>query len=164
MKNNIYLKNLDRQLKYFLALFLFTMSIGICTGLYYVYLTTDIEKEGIVKRFNGSDPNSIKEFEIEKPLENMILTTHDHILSFSMITLLIGMIFYFNSIISGKLKLFLLLEPYVSTILTFGSLWGMRYLNETFVYLVIISAIIMYICWYIMILLSLYELLYEEPS
>ena len=160
--NNIYLKNLEQQLKYFLTLFLITMSIGIFTGLYYVYITTSIKKEGTIERFNGSDIDNTEKFEVPKPLENMVLTTHNHILSFSMITLLIGIIFYFNSIISGKLKLFLLLEPYISTILTFGSLWGIRYLNESFFYIMMFSAVIMYMCWYIMIFVSLYELIRKK--
>ncbi len=162
MKNNITLQKLDQHLKHFLSLFLIMIGIGIFTGLCYVYITTNIQREGIVERFNGSDPKNPQKFEVEKPLENMILTTHNHVLSFSMINLLIGMIFYFNSIISGKLKLFLLLEPYYSTFLTFSSLWAMRYLNDYFVLIVIISAILMYICWYIMILVSLYELLYKK--
>ena len=162
MKNNIALNKLDCQLKYFLTSFLIMMSIGIFTGLYYVYLTTNIEKEGIVERFNGSQPEDPQKFEVEKPLESMILTTHNHVLNFSMITLLVGIIFYFNSTISGKLRLFLLIEPFFSTLLTFSSLWIMRYLNEGFVYLVIISAIVMYICWYVMIMVCLYELMVKK--
>ena len=158
--NSISLKNLDVYLKYLLASFLLTMSIGIFTGIGYVYFTTNIQIEGTIERFNGSeaDKDEIPE-EFPKPIENMILTTHNHINSFALISLIIGIIFYFNSIIQGKIKLFLLLEPFISTILTFASLWLMRFFNESFVYLVIISAIIMYLCWFIMISVSLYELL-----
>ena len=160
MINNFRLKNLDITGKYFLSLFLITLGIGIATGLYYVYLTTNTTPIGTVERFNGSESleNEIPE-EFPKPLENMVLTTHNHINSFAMISFLIGFIFYFNSIITGKLKLFFMIEPLFSTLLTFSSLWMMRYVNEAFVYIVFLSSILLYICWFSMIFIALYELL-----
>ena len=165
IKNSINLKNLDSTAKYFLSAFLLTLSIGILTGLGYVYLTTSITPTNTVERFNGSEveEDEIPE-EFPKPIENMILTTHNHINSFAMISLLIGLIFYFNSIVSGKFKLFLLLEPFISTILTFSSMWLMRYCNDGFVYIVIISGVLMYICWFSMIGISLYELLLRNQN
>ena len=160
MINNYRLKDLDKTAKYFLSLFLVTIGIGISTGLYYVYLTTNSTPTGTVERFNGSESteNEIPE-EFPKPIENMILTTHNHINSFAMISLLIGFIFYFSSIVNGKLKLFLMIEPLISTLLTFSSLWMMRFINESFVYIVFLSSILLYICWFSMIFISLYELL-----
>ena len=165
MKTKIALKDLDQTAKYFLALFLLTISIGITIGLFYVYLTTDLNNQGIVEQFNGSavQGNDIP-VKFEKPLENMILTTHNHINTFSIITLLIGIIFYFNSIVSGKIKLFFILEPFISILLTFSSMWMMRYFHENFVYLVIISAVLMYTFWYLMIFISMYELIFKKSS
>ena len=163
MTNNIKLKDLDQTAKLFISIFLVTMGVGICTGLYYVYLTTNMTPAGSIEQFNGS---IVAEDEIpekfEKPLENMILTTHNHVSMFSIISLLIGSIFYFNSLINGKLKLFLLLEPFISIILTFSSMWFMRYVDYSFVYIMILSALIMYICWTAMILTSLYELTFKK--
>ena len=163
MKNNFYLKDLNNDAKYFLAGFLITMAIGIAIGLSYVYLTTEMTPIGITDQFKGSEvlANEIPE-KFPKPLENMVLTTHNHLLSFSMITLLIGIIFYFNSIIGGKSKLILLLEPFASSLLMFASLWIMKFLYSGFVYLMIISAICTYLCWYIMIFVSVYELLCKK--
>ena len=163
MKNNFYLKDLNNDAKYFLAGFLITIAIGIAIGLSYVYLTTEMTPIGINDQFRGSEVlvNEIPE-KFPKPLENMILTTHNHLLSFSMITLLIGIIFYFNSIIGGKSKLILLLEPFASSLLMFASLWIMKFLYSGFVYLMIISAICTYLCWYIMIFVSVYELLCKK--
>lgn len=165
MKNNFYLKDLENDLKYFLIIFLATLGIGISVGLSYVYLTTDMTPAGTVDRFNGSEvlENEIPE-EFPKPIESMILTTHNHVLSFAMISFLIGIIFYFNSSIIGRMKLFLMLEPFISTIITFGSLWLMRYTNDIFIYLVILSAIIMHICWYVMIGTCILELIKKNES
>ena len=165
MKNNFYLKDLNSDAKYFLATFLITLSIGITIGLTYVYITTEMTPIGINDQFRGSEVlvNEIPE-KFPKPLENMLLTTHNHLLSFSMVTLLIGIIFYFNSIILGRFKLVLLIEPLISSIIMFGSLWLMKYFYASFVYIMVISAICTYLCWYIMILVSIYELLFKKNT
>ena len=161
--NNIYLKDLEQSMKYFLIMFLITISAGIFTGLCYIYYTSNIAADSIAERYAGT---VVDEYEIPenfpKSLENMIQTTHEHVNSFAIISLLIGMIFYFNSIINGKLKLFFMIEPFFSTIITFLSLWLIRYSNISFTYLVIISSGLMYLCWYIMILVSIYELIYKK--
>ena len=157
--NNLKLKDLDQTAKIFLSSFLITMLIGIFTGLGYIYYTTDMNPGGTIEHYKGSKvlDNEIPE-EFPKPLEGMILTTHAHVNSFALISLVIGIIFYFNSYINGKLKLLLMIEPFVSTIITFTSLWFLRYMNDQFVYIVMISSFLMYLFWAIMILISLYEL------
>ena len=154
------LKDLDNTAQAFLASFLFTMQIGIFIGIGYIYFTTNLNPEGTIEHYNGSEiiENEIPE-EYPKSLESMILNTHAHINSFAIISLLIGFIFYFNSIIGNKLKLLLLIEPFISITITFPSMWLMRYLNENFVFLVIISSFLMYVCWSIMVMVSFYELI-----
>ena len=161
--NSIKLINLDKDFKFFLSCFLFTMLIGIFLGLGFIYYTTDMNIQGTIEHYNGSEilDNEIPE-EFPKPMEAMILTTHAHVNSFALISLIIGTIFYFNSIISGKIKLFLMVEPFFSTLITFLSMWFLRYLNESFVYLVLLSGFLMYLFWITMVVLSLYELLFKK--
>ena len=161
--NSIKLINLDKDFKFFLSCFLFTMLIGIFLGLGFIYYTTDMNIQGTIEHYNGSEvlDDEIPE-EFPKPLEAMILTTHAHVNSFALISLIIGTIFYFNSIISGKIKLLLMVEPFFSTLITFLSMWFLRYLNESFVYLVLLSGFLMYLFWIIMVVLSLYELLFKK--
>ena len=161
--NSIKLINLDKDFKFFLSCFLFTMLIGIFLGLGFIYYTTDMNIQGTIEHYNGSEilDNEIPE-EFPKPMEAMILTTHAHVNSFALISLIIGTIFYFNSIISGKIKLLLMVEPFFSTLITFLSMWFLRYLNESFVYLVLLSGFLMYLFWIIMVVLSLYELLFKK--
>ena len=161
--NNLKLKDLDQTAKIFLSFFLITMLIGIFTGLGYIYYTTDMNPDGTIEHYKGSKvlDDEIPE-EFPKPLEAMILTTHAHVNSFALISLIIGTIFYFNSIISGKIKLLLMVEPFFSTLITFLSMWFLRYLNESFVYLVLLSGFLMYLFWIIMVVLSLYELLFKK--
>ena len=163
LMNNFKLQDLDSTSKIFLTFFLITMQLGILIGIGYIYYTTSLNPEGTIEHYNGSEvfDDDIPE-EFPKTLENMILTTHAHVNSFAMISLIIGLIFYFNSIVVNKFKLFLMVEPFISTIVTFSCLWLMRYLSDNFVYLVIISSTIMYLCWSVMVLTCLYELNFKK--
>ena len=163
LMNNFKLQDLDSTSKIFLTFFLITMQLGILIGIGYIYYTTSLNPEGTIEHYNGSEvfDDDIPE-EFPKTLENMILTTHAHVNSFAMISLIIGLIFYFNSIVVNKFKLFLMVEPFISTIVTFSCLWLMRYLSDNFVYLVIISSTIMYLCWSVMVLICLYELNFKK--
>ena len=163
LMNNFKLLDLDSTSKIFLTFFLITMQLGILIGIGYIYYTTNLNPVGTIEHYNGSEvfDDDIPE-EYPKTLENMILTTHAHVNSFAMISLIIGMIFYFNSIVVNKFKLFLMVEPFISTLVTFSCLWLMRYLNDSFVYLVIISSTIMYFCWSVMVLICLYELNFKK--
>ena len=159
MKDNIYLNNLNTDLKKTISAFLIVIGIGIFTGLIYISYTTDITVSGTIEQYRGS---TVSEYDIPdkfpKEYETMIRITHEHMISFSIITILLSFIFNFNSIVKRKIKLILMIEPYISIIITFLSMWLMRYFSSKFVYFLIFSSGLMYLCWYIMIFISLYEL------
>jgi len=160
MRNSIKLKDLDKNTKHLLSIFLITMGIGIFTGLYFVYLTTNMTPTGTMEQYRGSvilNENDIP-YKFEKTIESMVMTTHDHVNMFAIISFLLGFVFYFNSVANNKLKFFLLIEPYFSILITFSSMWLMRFYHPFFVYIMMISASLMYSIWYIMIFISLYEL------
>ena len=159
MNSNLELKNLPQDIKYLLSIFLLSMTLGISTGLAYIYITTNMNTSGITERFNGSEviDNQIPE-NYPKPIENMILTTHNHLINFSFISIILAMIFYFNTIINGWIKTIIIVEPFIGTIIMFGSMWLMRYANPIFSYIVMIASIITYSLWFLMIFISLYDL------
>ena len=172
MNLSFFLKDLNKNIKYILISFLITMGFGIFTGLAYLYYTTDSSSKGIIDNYVGTedlsyedwDENLDKPMKTKKYLHDMLELTHTHVTSFAFISVLLGIIFYFNSIIIGKLKIFLIIEPFVSTLITFSSLWIMRYFNQSFVYLVILSSTLLYLCWIIMLFVSLYELIFSKKS
>ena len=158
--SKIKLHQLPKAIKLLLILTVLNLTAGVSIGLYYVADTTHLSPEGTTEQFRGSavDNNFDIPEKFPKPISELIITTHNHIISMTFIFFIMGGIFYFNSIILGKLKLFLIIEPFISTILTFLSMWLMRYINESFVYILIPSSFIMYVCWYIMIFVCIYEL------
>ena len=158
--NNILLHQLPAKLKLLLLLTVVNLTVGVGIGLYYVANTTELTPAGTTEHFSGSEIDA--EFDIPekypKPVTELITTTHNHILSLTLIFLVIGSIFYFNSSISGRMKTFLIAEPFISIITTFGGIWLMRFVHPTFVYLVIPSGILMYTCYFIMAGVLLFEL------
>ena len=150
----ISLNKLDKTLRSFLTMYLIILTIGVSLGLYFVSHTTQMTPEGAVERFRGSAGNTNDEFEIPesypKPAGEMLTTTHNHVIGFSFIFFTTGLIFYFNTVIKGFWKKFFLTEPFVSILITFGSLWLMRYVHPSFIYLTIVSSLIMYLSFYVM--------------
>ena len=164
---NVMLTELDRSLKSFLITIISVLTIGVSTGLIYLFDTTNYSATGTVERFSGSQMNQgDNEFEIPeyypKPISEMLITTHNHILGFSFIFFIMGIIFYFNSVIIGFWKTFLLVEPVISVLITFGSLWLIRYVDTNFVYLTIISSTFLYISFFIMAGTCIFELQFKK--
>ena len=163
---DIKLFTLDKTLKLFLLALVIVLTLGVTLGIVYLNYTTSMTPTGTIERYNGSEKGELDEFEIvesyPKQISEMLLTTHTHIISFALIFGLMGIIFYFNSIVDGFWKNFLLIEPLVSTVITFSSIWGIRYIHEAFVYITIISATLMYLSFYVMSLVIFYELAFKK--
>lgn len=168
---NICLYLLPKELKSFLLVFVAVISIGTGVGLIYLGTTTSYTPKGTIERFNGSETaekNPGNDFEIPeqyaKPVSEMLITTHNHIFGLSLVYFSIGIIFYFNSIIKGFWKSFLMVEPLISVVVTFGSIWLVRYVDRNFIYLTIVSSTLMFIAFYIMCGVIIFELIFKKEK
>lgn len=166
---NIRLYQLDKLLKRFLSSFVFVLSVGVLVGLTYLSQTTDYSPQKTIERFNGSQPANKGDIldipeTYPKPVSEMLITTHNHIIGFSLIFFSVGIIFYFNSVLKGFWKSFLMIEPLLSTLVTFGSLWGMRYITQDFVYLAALSSTLIYLSYFTMASIILYELIFKKEE
>lgn len=159
---NLTLNNIEPLLKKFITAYLVVITIGLSLGLYFVNHTTDMTPSGAVERFNGSEETGDDDFSIRenypKPLSELLITTHNHVMGFSFIFGSIGFIFYFNSRLKGFWKSFFMIEPFVSIILSFGSIWLMRFVHPGFVYITVISALMLYFSFYTMVTISILDL------
>ncbi len=160
---DLQLNKLESGLRWFLAIFLVVLAVGVSVGLVYVCTTTDINPQGTVEHYAGSEAG---EFDIPekypKSMDAMLLTTHTHIIAFAIIFVLLGGLFHFNSVIRGTWKNVLMIEPLLATLVTFGSLWGVRFCHPSFAYLTIISGCLMYLSFYIMIVILIYDLICKK--
>ncbi len=109
----IYLYQLNKDLKAFLSVFLIVLSIGVLFGLAFLFETTSFNKSVAAERLIETENDFEEDFGIDetntKSKGELLMTTHNHIIGFSFIFFFTGGIFYFNSIVKGFWKVFLLI-------------------------------------------------------
>ena len=154
------LNGLTRELRLFLLLFVIVLTAGVTVGIIYLGSTSEMKMSGIEDHYKGSVVENEYDIPEKYPrsVKDLLLTTHNHLISLSMVFLLIGGLFSINSMISGKLKWFLIYEPFVSILLTFGGIWGLRFVHPIFLWITAISGVLMYVCYYIMAAVCIWEL------
>ena len=157
----------DKPLKRFLTFFLITLTCGMIVGFVYLNQTTNLSSNGTINRISGSQEEA--GFDIPdyypKPISELLITTHNHIIGFALIFFVLGGLFYFSTILNGFWKNFIMIEPLVSVLVTFGSIWGLRFISTDFVYITIISSTLIYTSYFIMVSIILYELNFKKiPS
>jgi hypothetical protein len=144
----------------FLTVFLIVLSAGYTAGLVFVDHTTSSSPGGITEEFAGNEQStsSTGDLKYAKSDREMYTLIHNHILSLAMVFFALGGIFYFSSIVSKRMKLFLLVEPLLAVVTTFGGIALVRSVHPAFSWLVMISGISMVLCFATMTGLILYEL------
>jgi hypothetical protein len=125
---------------------------------------TSLSPKGIEENYNGNeeneDANTIK---FKKSEFQMLTSIHSHVFTLRFIFLLTGLLTYFTGLPS-KIKLFLMVEPLVSLIVTFTSMILMWKDLPLFNYLVYISGALMHSTFVITILLLIRELYFQKSN
>lgn len=135
--------NFPREIKILIASFLVLLSIGFYTGLLFVNETTEIAPDGIEQQYLGNEDVIETDVMMFKKSSREILTlVHNHILSLSIIFFILALILSTTSI-NKKAKHFLMFEPFVSILLTFGGIYVMWTGVIWFKYIVMISGMLM---------------------
>ncbi len=162
---NFHLRDADTTLRLFLTTFLVVMTMGYAVGLFFVEHQTSFTSAGVQEQFVGNETTEIApEARYAKSANEMFVFMHNHILSLTLLFFIVGGMFYFSSIVSDKVKRFLIVEPIVAIITTFGGIALVRYLSPYFSWLVIVSGASLFICYGIMVLLMLKELWLSQPE
>ena len=156
---NTHIHDWPQPLKYMISTFLVVLTIGVTIGLIYVERTTSSRPSSISEHYRGSE--LLDEFDIPekypKSINDLLLTTHTHVIAFAFIFVILGGLTFFSSILKGGLKTFLMIEPLVSSCITFGSIWGIRFISPHFGIVAMISGILMYMSFYVIIAALLIE-------
>ncbi|MEA1882885.1 MAG: hypothetical protein U9N31_10870 [Candidatus Marinimicrobia bacterium] len=150
---NIPIRDWPQPLKFLISTFLIVLTIGVTIGLIYVERTTSSRPSTITEHYQGSE--LLDEFDIPekypKSINDLLLTTHTHVIAFAIIFVILGGLTFFSSVLKGGLKIFLMIEPLVSSCITFGSFWGIRFISPHFGIVAMISGILMYMSFYVII-------------
>ena len=172
----------DRSLRLFLTAFLLVLTAGYAIGMLFVDHTTSGTPDGLAAEFRGneddqahvqsegrardesqvrsesrSESRSQPELKFEKSPREIYTFLHNHIFSLSLLFFCVGTIFYFSST-PQRLKTFLLVEPFVAIVTTFGGIWLTWFVSPVFSWLVIISGLSMLACYVIILFLIIREL------
>jgi len=133
------LRHLPKFAKLSITGFILALGFGYITGLMYVEDTTKLSLDGIEENYNGNslanepiDDDTIDDWdeslEMTEPLrfkkskQELITIIHTHVISFALIFLSLSILIYFTST-PLIIKKILLIEPFVSIVLTFGGIW-----------------------------------------
>jgi len=143
MEINGLIVTLPKEIKLLIGVFIIVLSIGFYTGLLFVGETSSGNPSGIEEQYLGNeDDENAEVMRFKKSDQEMLSLVHSHILSMSIIFFLVGGLVSITKL-NKKLKLFLIIEPFVSVVLTFGGLYllwsGIIWMK----YIVMISGILM---------------------
>lgn len=138
-----YISSFSKELKVLTAFFLVTLSIGIYLGIGFVNHTTDGIPNGVVENYNGNENNEAAEtMKFKKSEHEMYNILHTHFLSLSVIFFILGFL-TFGTQIHPTLRIFLMIEPLISVLLTFGGIYLVWFGLEWMSYVVMFSGILM---------------------
>jgi len=162
MKYNGLLLSLPQEIKYFLAAFVLVLSIGYFTGLLFVNNTETTNPAGIEENYLGNeDVAEASVMKFKKGEREMLTIIHTHILSMSFIFFLLGGIMLFTEL-PAKFKMFLIIVPFLSILLTFGGIYFMWAGINWMKYVVMISGILMTLIFSTSVLIVLFQLLIKN--
>jgi hypothetical protein len=123
MQLNGLIHTFPKELKLLIATFVVILSIGFFTGLLFVGETSSADPNGIEEQYLGNETDEdATVMKFKKSEKEMLTLVHGHILSMSIIFFLLGLILSTTKL-NKKWKLFLMIEPFISVVLTFGGLY-----------------------------------------
>ncbi|MEO6346614.1 MAG: hypothetical protein ABIO60_01770 [Aquaticitalea sp.] len=162
MRLNGLLHTFPIEIKLLIGAFIIVLSIGFYMGLLFVGKTASIEPNGIEEHYLGNEADEdVQVMKFKKSEQEMLTLVHNHILSMSIIFFLLGLILSTTQL-QLKLKLFLMIEPFVSVIFTFGGLYllwsGLIWMK----YIVMLSGILMTVTFSVSVFIIIFQLFQKK--
>jgi hypothetical protein len=150
---------LPKPAKLLVGFFILTLSFGYFTGLRFVNENTNATINGLEEHYLGNEMDEdAEEMKFKKNEKEIITMVHNHVISMSLIFLVLGVILLLTSIPKG-LKKFLMVEPFISIILTFGGIWLLWSGLLWFKYIIVFSGILLTLTFTTSVVLILIQLL-----
>ena len=145
-----------------IGVFVFVLSIGFFSGLLFVGETSSANPNGIEEQYLGNEHDEDAEvMKFKKSDQEMLSLVHSHVLSMSIIFFLLGLIVSITKL-KKQLKAFLMIEPLVSVILTFGGLYflwtGLIWMK----YIVMLSGTLMTLSFILSVVIILKQLFQKK--
>ena len=133
----------SRKFRLFVICFVLALNVGFFTGFSFVRVTTSLNSQGIQQNYLGNEDDENAEVMHFKKSEQEILTLiHNHVLSLSLIFFILGSLLYMCKV-PDRLASFLMFEPFLSLLLTFGGIYILWKGVIWFKYVIMVSGIAM---------------------
>ena len=131
--------------------------VGYTTALILVRSTSRMSPAGIADHYRGSE-SAEGAMEFPKSLVEMLRITHTHLLTMAVMFLLSGIGLVLCERVSERWKRWLGVEPFVALLVSFASIWLMRYVDQRFSILLMCSSTLMAVTFYVQSFFVLREL------
>ena len=155
---NVKLKNLKKELKATLFVFLLALSFGYISGFNLLDHSTDLTTSGIERNILGSELDDNSDALYFKMSKSQLYTIiHTHTITLGLVFLSLSLLLFVSSY-KTNLKHFLMIEPFISLIVTFAGLWFLWHGFIWVKYIIMISGFLMHISFLLIILLLCREL------
>lgn len=137
------ISNFPKEIKGLIMAFVICLSIGFYAGIRFVNDTSNSNPEGIEERYLGNEADENATIMKFKKSKGEVMTmVHNHILSLSVIFFLLGGLVASTGL-NKKIKFFLMIEPFISVLCTFGGIYFMWTGITWMKYIVMISGVLM---------------------
>ena len=155
MELNGLIYTFPKPIKALLITFVIVLSVGFFTGLLFVKDTSSVNPQGIEEQYLGNESDEqATVMKFKKTEKQMLNIVHSHILSMALIFFLLGLILSTTQL-NFKLKMVLMVEPFLSVLFTFGGLYllwkGITWMK----YVVMISGTLMTLSYSVTIVIIL---------
>jgi hypothetical protein len=134
--------------------------VGYTTSLLFIHHTTGMTPPGVAEHYRGSDPAaSDAAMQFPKTYTEMLTITHTHLFSMAAIFVFSGFALALCERPSEPWRRRLIAEPFVALLVSFASMWLMRYVDGRFSWLLSLSSAIMAATFYVQSFYVLRELM-----
>jgi len=162
MKVHGLIHQFPKEIKTLILVFISVLSVGFYGGISFVNNTNSMSSSGVETHYLGNENDEDAEIMKFKKNEREILTIiHGHILSMSVIFFLVALILSTTSI-NRKLKYFLMIEPFLSLVLTFGGIYLLWSGIVWFKYVIIFSGTLMTLSFLGATFIIAYQILFSK--
>jgi hypothetical protein len=134
--------------------------VGYTTGLFFIHHTTGMTPPGVAEQYRGTDSTVVSDaaMKFPKSYPEMLNITHTHLLSMAAIFIVSGLALALCERPGPRWRKILVVEPFVALLVSFSSMWLMRYVDPRFSWLLALSSGLMAVTFYVQSFLVLREL------
>ena len=135
--------------------------VGYTTSLLFIHHTTGMTPPGVSAQYRGSDSTAVAEaaMKFPKSYAEMLTITHTHLLSMAAIFVFSGLALALCERPPERWRRLLVVEPFAALLVSFASMWLMRYVDARFSWLLTLSSALMALTFYVQSYFVLAELL-----